>query len=98
VPTVALAPAIARWLSVVPGGAGSAGHSVELAGGTVRELLDALFAVYPGLRGYVLDEHGALRHHVVAFVDGDAVPDKDRLATPVPPGGEVYLSQALSGG
>ena len=64
----------------------------------MRELLEALFAVKPGLRGYLLDDQGALRHHVVAFVDGEPVRDKAGLSEPVPPGGEVYIFQALSGG
>lgn len=60
--------------------------------------LDALFALVPVLRGYVLDERGALRHHVVAFVDGVAVRDKAGLSEAVPAGGEIYIFQALSGG
>jgi len=97
VPTVVLAPALARWLSASPTPhAGS--RTVAVAGTTVRAVLDALFAEYPQLRGYVLDERGAMRHHVVAFVDGAAVRDKQALDEPVPSGGEVYLFQALSGG
>jgi hypothetical protein len=46
----------------------------------------------------VLDERGALRHHVVCFVDGVAVQDKPGLSEPVPANGEVHLFQALSGG
>ena len=64
----------------------------------MREVLDALFALYPQLRGYVLDERGALRHHVVCFVNGVAVQDKATLAESVGPDAEIYLFQALSGG
>lgn len=64
----------------------------------MREVLDAVFARYPHLRGYVTDERGALRHHVVAFVNCVAVQDKTSLGAVVPPDGEVYLFQALSGG
>ena len=71
---------------------------VAVPGGPVREVLDALFDRFPTLRGYATDERGALRHHVVAFVNGVAVRDKDGLAEPVPADGEVYLFQALSGG
>ena len=69
-----------------------------MPGATVREALEAVFAQYPTLRGYVTDEHGALRHHVVAFVNGAAVTDKAALADPLTSDGEVYLFQALSGG
>jgi hypothetical protein len=71
---------------------------VDVPGGTVREVLDALFAEHPQLRGYVLDERGALRHHVAAFVGGEAVGHAGGLAAAVPEGSEVYLFQALSGG
>jgi hypothetical protein len=64
----------------------------------VREALDDLFARLPQLRGYLLDDQGALRHHVAAFVDGVVVRDKHTLAEAVPACGEVYLVQALSGG
>ncbi|MFO0799111.1 MAG: hypothetical protein U0804_16710 [Gemmataceae bacterium] len=96
-PTVVVAPALARWLTAEPG-SNVGERTCTVHGTTVREVLDALFAVHPTLRGYVVDERGALRHHVVAFVDGVAVADKQRLGEPVPGGAEVYLCQALSGG
>ena len=95
-PTVVLAPALARWLTSTPTLTGE--RAVTVAGVTVRELLDNLFTAHPNLRDYVLDERGALRHHVVAFVGGSPVRDKAGLSEPVPEGGEVYLFQALSGG
>jgi len=97
VPTVVLAPAVARWLAPDP--QVSVGErSLTAAGSTVRELLDHVFAVHPVLRSYVIDEHGALRHHVVAFVNDEPVRDKQRLAEPVPADAQVYIFQALSGG
>ena len=64
----------------------------------MREAVEDLLARVPSLRGYVLDDQGALRHHVAAFVNGEVVRDKKTLAEAVPPDGEVYLVQALSGG
>ena len=74
------------------------GSSFEISGTTVRELLEGLFALKPQLRGYLLDDHGALRHHVAAFVNGEVVRDKQRLDAAVPDDGELFLLQALSGG
>lgn len=96
-PTVVVAPAIARWLTPAAT-VGAKELAVVVPGETVRQVLDALFAAHPVLKGYVTDEHGALRHHVVAFVDGTAVRDKENLGESVPPDGEVYVFQALSGG
>jgi sulfur-carrier protein len=97
VPTVVLAPAIARWLAPDPQ-VGVGERTLTATGTTVRELLDDVFASHPVLRGYVVDEHGALRHHVVAFVNDEPVRDKQGLAEAVPADGQVYVFQALSGG
>jgi sulfur-carrier protein len=97
VPTVVIAPSLTRWLTPNPG-IGVGEKVVVVSGSTVREALDALFTQFPTLRDYVTDEHGVLRHHVVAFVDGVVVQDKAGLTEPVPPDGEVHLFQALSGG
>ena len=70
----------------------------EVGGATVREALAGAFALYPRAQGYVLDEHGALRHHMVVFVDGTAVSDRRDLGDPVALSSEVYVMQALSGG
>ncbi len=70
----------------------------EVAGGTVREVLDAVFATNERARGYVLDEHGAVRKHMIVFVDGATIRDRLSLGDPVSPGAEVYVMQALSGG
>jgi uncharacterized protein YrrD len=75
-----------------------AAPSVEAEGATVREVLDAVFAANPRLRGYVVDERGALRRHMVVFVDGQQLIDRDHLSDPVAPGAELHVMQALSGG
>ncbi|MBI1751960.1 MAG: MoaD/ThiS family protein [Acidobacteria bacterium] len=69
-----------------------------VAGGTVRESLESAFARYPKLRGYVLDEHGALRFHMAVYVNGVPIADRQGLSDPVPPTGEIFVMQALSGG
>ena len=71
---------------------------VEVAGRTVREVMDRVFAENPRLGGYVLDEQGALRRHMMIFVDGQQVADRDRLSDAVGPDAEIYVMQALSGG
>lgn len=70
----------------------------ESSGATVAEVLGDVFAKNPRLRGYVVDEHGALRKHVAVFVDGRQVADRDRLSDLAAPTSEIYVMQALSGG
>jgi sulfur-carrier protein len=67
-------------------------------GATVREVLAAVFAQNEQLRGYVVDERGALRKHMVVFVDGSQIVDRETLSDAVAPDGEIYVMQALSGG
>ena len=75
---------------------GEAAFDVDAA--TLGAALDAVFARHPALRGYVLDEHGHVRHHVAVFVDGRSIADKSSLDHAIAPRAEVYLLQALSGG
>ena len=70
----------------------------DVEGTTVREVLDGYFARHPLVRSYVLDEHGALRHHVVIFVGEARVTDRGGLCEAVAPGAELWVMQALSGG
>jgi len=70
----------------------------SVSGSTVREALDEVFRDNPRLRGYVLDDQGRLRQHVVVFVDGELIRDRERLSDAVKPSSELYVMQALSGG
>ncbi|HVB17663.1 MAG TPA: MoaD/ThiS family protein [Stellaceae bacterium] len=88
-PTVRFTSALRRFL-VVP--------EARAAGATVAATLEAVFAEHPALRGYVLDDQGALRRHVMVYVNGEAVRDRARLADPVGPDDDIYVFQALTGG
>ncbi len=76
---------------VAPGG------DVEVNGPTVAAALEQAFAAAPKLRGYVLDDQGRLRKHVVIYLDGERQPP-DCLSVPVAPQSDIYVLQALSGG
>lgn len=70
----------------------------EAAGATVRACLEAVFGRVPRLRGYVLDDQGALRQHVVIFLDGEAIRDRRSQSDAVRGDSEIFVMQALSGG
>ena len=72
--------------------------TAEIPGGTVRVILDGVFATNPKLRSYLLDDQGRLRKHVKVYVGGRAAADTGGLSDPVGPGDEVFVFQALSGG
>ena len=70
----------------------------EATGGSVREVLDNVFAANPQARSYVLDDQAALRRHMTIFVDGRAIRDRVRLTDFVTASSTIYVFQALSGG
>ena len=72
--------------------------ATEVAGATVREALDNVFADNPQARGYVLDDQAALRKHMIIYVDGKVIADRNGLSDPVGPASAIYVFQALSGG
>lgn len=69
-----------------------------VSGETVAEVLEAVFSGNQRARTYVLDDQGALRRHMVVFVNGKAIRDRTCLTDPVPKEAEVFIMQALSGG
>jgi molybdopterin synthase sulfur carrier subunit len=72
--------------------------TVMVAGTTVGEVLARVFEQNPQLRGYVVDEQGAIRKHMNVFVDGVQIRDRIELADPVTADSEIHVFQALSGG
>lgn len=88
-PRVVFAPNLRRHVDAPPR---------EVAGGTVREALAAAFALQPRLAGYVLDEQGSLRKHVMVFVNGQRIADREALGDALDPADEVQVFQALTGG
>ena len=68
------------------------------AGPDVAAALRALYELHPGLRDRIQNERGELRQHVNVFVDSDNVRDLAGLATPLPPGAELHILPAVSGG
>jgi molybdopterin synthase sulfur carrier subunit len=71
---------------------------VQTGAATLREALEAAFAINPKLRGYVLDDQGHLRANVVCFIDGRRCTERVELADPLHGESRVHVLQALSGG
>ena len=88
-PTITFTQNIQRHVSCPP---------ANVDGQTVRQALEALFEKNPQVRGYVLDDQGGVRPHMVVFVDGQQIRDRQNLTDPVRTDGEIYVAQALSGG
>jgi sulfur-carrier protein len=86
---VTFTPHLQRFLDAPP-------HDVRA--GDVATALAQVFATNPRLRGYVLDERGAVRQHVTIFVDDAPVRDRVSLSDAINDDSEIFVLQALSGG
>lgn len=88
------APALVRLpahlIVLFPG----ADRLVSLNAETVGEMVDGLDARWPGMRERICDETPAIRRHINIFVDGR----RTKLSTPLPPGADVFVLTAISGG
>ena len=87
--TVRFTSALQRFLDAPP---------AQVTGATVGEVLAAVFEARPALRGYVVDDQGAVRRHVAIYVKGEAVRDRAKLSDPIGPDDDIYVFQALTGG
>jgi molybdopterin synthase sulfur carrier subunit len=67
---------------------------VEVRGASVRAVVDALDARWPGMRDRICDTTPAIRRHINVFVDGR----RARLDTPLCDGIKIYVLTAISGG
>jgi molybdopterin converting factor small subunit len=67
----------------------------DSASPTLRDLLAGLDSSHPGIRFRMQDEQGKLRPHIQVFVNARVQRDPQAL---LPPGAEVMIVAALSGG
>ena len=71
---------------------------VSASGDTLAQVLDDLEASFPGIRGRILDEQGAIRRFVNVYVGNDDVRFLDALDTSTPDGSQVSVIPAVAGG
>ncbi len=76
------------------------GGAVEVSAeaGTLRAVVTALDAAYPGIAGRILDESGQIRRFVNVYVGDEDVRFASGLDTPVPSGTQVSVIPAVAGG
>ena len=68
--------------------------AIEVGGETAGAVIQALEASYPALRGWIVDEQGALRRHVRLFKGAGPV----ALDAPIGANDELHIVAAISGG
>ena len=73
-------------------------NEVEASGHTVAHVLESLDADYPGLKGRIVDDKGALRRFVNVYVGDDDVRFIGGLEAEVPDGAKLSIIPAVAGG
>ncbi|HET7499459.1 MAG TPA: hypothetical protein VFK02_00590 [Kofleriaceae bacterium] len=68
---------------------------VHAEGATLAAVLADLDRQFPGFRFRVIDEQDRVRRHIVLFVGGER---QDDLGSAIPPGVDLQIVGALSGG
>ncbi len=81
-------------LRVATGGA----KQVDVPGGTVREVVAGLVALYPALGSQLLAPDGDLNRFVNAFLNDTDIRHLGALDTPVGDGDTLVLLPAMAGG
>ncbi len=71
---------------------------VQVSGGTVREVIEALDALAPGMRFHVCYETGELRPYVNIFLGPENIRYLQGLDTPVPAGSTLHILHSVAGG
>jgi molybdopterin converting factor small subunit len=88
------APAVVRLplllTTLFPG----AERVVRIEAQSVEDVINGLEARWPGMRDRLCDSTPAIRRHINVFVAGR----RAKLDTPLPPGADVYVLTAVSGG
>ena len=86
------------WIPQVLRAQAGGNKQLELIGGTVGEVVDALSSQYPALRGQLLSDEGQLNRFVNVYVNGQDVRYLEGLATSVDERDEVRILPAMAGG
>lgn len=71
---------------------------VDMAGGTVGEVLTALLDAHPSLKGRLLDEQGEVNRFINIYLNDEDIRFLENLETPVKEGDSVMLVPSIAGG
>uniref|UniRef100_A0A7C3LWG6 MoaD/ThiS family protein n=1 Tax=Leptospirillum ferriphilum TaxID=178606 RepID=A0A7C3LWG6_9BACT len=73
-------------------------NEVQLAGGSVREILENLVNSYPGIRERLMDEKGEVRRFINIYVNEEDIRFLDGTQTRIKDGDELSIIPAIAGG
>jgi len=71
---------------------------IEESPATLTGALEALWRQCPGIRDRMMNEQAQIREHINVFVGNENIRYTGGLQTPIPPGAEIAIIPAISGG
>ena len=71
---------------------------VLVAGENVREALNGLEVMHPGIKAKICDQDGNLRRFINVYADQEDIRFLENLDTTLAPGAEVQIVPAIAGG
>lgn len=72
--------------------------TLEVGPGSVNEVLSRCSHEFPGLRGQLFNENGAIKRYINIFVNGDDIQALDGMNTVLTERDEVLIVPAMAGG
>ena len=72
--------------------------SLELDGGSIRDVVGALVEQHPSLESQLLTDDGELNRFVNVYLDGQDIRYLEELATPVAEHDQIIVLPAMAGG
>jgi molybdopterin converting factor small subunit len=72
--------------------------TIEVKGVTVHECIEALIRQYPGLKGEILDDEGAILLKWMISINNKFAPSSGELSYRVEDGDEIMLLPVVDGG
>jgi molybdopterin synthase sulfur carrier subunit len=88
--TVSIPAALQQFIGI--------GSKIEVDASTVEESLTKLDELFPGLKGFLLDESNQLRRYVNIFVNMNNIRSGDGLGTSLKDGDQIRIIPAVAGG
>ena len=71
---------------------------VTVSGETLKQIIDAMEAQYPGVKARLCDDKGDLRSFVNIYINGEDVRFLSGIESPLSPGDEISIIPAVAGG
>ena len=72
--------------------------SIDVNGGSVKQVLEELFSAYPDIKGHLVEDNGSLRNFVNIFIEGEDIRQGGGMNAEVPDGSDVRIIPSIAGG